>query len=173
MTETEFNFSDLYKSTGVLMPIGWYNVVFVRTTVAKSQTGKSMIKAFAKVEDGTRRGQSLYTQFVLSPESPGAMRIFFRQMSVFGMKGDFWAGNPNIEQIAENIKSKRATVEVIHATWQGVERENIRGIKASELTGPIDPALLATSGGGFESKPVPPSNPSNTRNVASPPIPSF
>lgn len=170
------DFNKLYDGAGKLIPEDWYDVVFVKATATESNNGKPMIKAMCKIENGPRKGSSLFTQFTVSAESQGALRIFFQQMTVFGMDGAFWSKNPELEEVADRIAGKRASVQVEHRPWQGVDRESIKGLRASQATGPIDPTLLAVGNSG--SKPSAPPTPTKSGKAASgnasaPPTPSF
>lgn len=137
----DYNWGQMQHDSTVVLE-GEFTVTIIKAEAVFSSTGKDMIKCTAKIEDGQFAGRSLYTQFTISPESPGAMRMFFTYMNVFGLDNAFFnsiAGQgPGV--IASALEGRRAVAVVVKDTWQGVEREKISGWK---------PALGGHGGGTF------------------------
>jgi hypothetical protein len=61
------------------LPPGDYNLKVVQADVAQTQGGKTMFKVRAEVQDGPNAKRLLFDNLVVSPESVGAMGIFFRR----------------------------------------------------------------------------------------------
>lgn len=133
------------KSAGVL-PDGDYNLVVVDATATTASTGKPMIKMKLRVLDGPQRDKPLWTQQVLSPDSPLALRIFFQTMAAFGLDSNFFAqlrsGAESMEVVARNLRNRAVTATVGTRPWQGQDRNEISGFRALESSGPVPPGVV-------------------------------
>lgn len=139
--DTTYNWADMQKEATVVLE-GEFSVTVVKAEATKSANGKDMIKTQFKINSGPYAGRKLYTQFVISPESPGAMRMFFGQLAVFGLDAAFFAsiaGQPPAA-IAQALDGRNAIAIVGKGVYQGTEREQINGYK---------PALGGHGGGTF------------------------
>ncbi len=82
---TGVNFGDLLKAAGdagfSVIPAGAYDVV-VDSASHKQVSGgaKEAIAVQFKVESGPYAGQSVFNNFVLSPDNANALAFFFRHM---------------------------------------------------------------------------------------------
>jgi hypothetical protein len=139
--DSTYNWAEMQQEATIVLE-GDFPVVAVKTEAVKSANGKDMIKVQFKIESGTYAGRKLFTNFVISPESPGAMRMFFTQLAVFGLDSAFFAsiaGQPPTA-IAQALDGRKAIAVVGKGVWQGTEREEIKGYK---------PALGGHGGGAF------------------------
>lgn len=139
--DSTYNWADMQKEATIVLE-GEFPVTVVKSEATKSANNKDMIKVKFKIDSGTYAGRALYTNFVISPESPGAMRMFFTQLAVFGLDGAFFAsiaGQPPAT-IAQALDGRKAVAIVGKGVWQGAEREEIKGYK---------PALGGHGGGAF------------------------
>lgn len=139
--DSTYNWSEMQQEATVVLE-GDFPVTVVKADAVKSANGKDMIKAKFKIDAGTYAGRALFTNFVISPESPGAMRMFFGQLAVFGLDAAFFAsiqGQPP-SAIAQALDGRKAIAVVGKGVWQGAEREEIKGYK---------PALGGHGGGTF------------------------
>jgi hypothetical protein len=82
--DSTYNWSEMEQEATIVLE-GDFPVTVVKTEATKSANGKDMIKTQFKIDSGTYAGRKLFTNFVISPESPGAMRMFFTQLAVFGL----------------------------------------------------------------------------------------
>lgn len=155
----ELNWGQLHKDTMTVLT-GEFPVVVTASTAVQSSTGKPMIKVTLKIESGQYAGRSLYSQFVVSADSPNAMRMFFSHMGVLGLTAAFFERNPTMDEVAAALENRRATAVVAPRTWQGAERESIEGWKPA-LGGPGGNSL-ATPLGGLVAASTPPSQPAAT-----------
>ncbi len=142
----ERSWGDLHKDAMTTIT-GDFPVIIVKADAAKSQNDKDMIKYTAKIESGPYAGRALTGNFVVSPESSGAMRMFFLHMAVLGLDEKFWAANPNapMEQVAKSIEGRRAIATVGTRQWQGADREEIQ--KWTKPTGPGGSVPVGVLGG--------------------------
>jgi hypothetical protein len=133
---TEINWADLHRDATTILE-GDFPVVVSESVATKSSNDKPMIKVKLRVESGPKAGQTLFSQFVLSAENPNAMRIFFGQMSIFGLDSAFFARNASasLEVIAQALVGRRAIAVVEAREWNGTQRENIKEYKKA-LGGP-------------------------------------
>jgi hypothetical protein len=139
--DSTYNWAEMQQEATIVLE-GEFPVMVVASDAVKSANGKDMIKAKFKIESGTYAGRALFTNFVISPESPGAMRMFFTQLAVFGLDAAFFAsiaGQPPTA-IAQALDGRKAIAIVGKGVWQGTEREEIKGYK---------PALGGHGGGAF------------------------
>lgn len=146
----ERSWGDLHKDAMTTIS-GDFPVIIVEANAAKSQNDKDMIKYKAKIESGPYAGRAITGNFVISPESSGAMRMFFLHMAVLGLNEAFWAANPNapVEQVAKSLEGQRAIATFGTRPWQGQDREEIQAWK--KPTGPggsVAPGVLGGFGGG-------------------------
>lgn len=138
----EVNWRDLHKDAMTTLE-GEFPVIITAANSTVSSTSKPMIKVETKIESGQYAGRKIFSQFVVSADSPGAMRMFFTHMAVFGLNEAFFHANPSMDQIAEALVNRRATAVVKGREWQGSTRESIEGWKPA-LGGPggATPAVL-------------------------------
>lgn len=180
---TSINFGDLYNEATTIVT-GTFDGIVVEATATQSSNGKDMIKAKLQVEGGKHHGRTYWRNVVVSPESSGAMRMFFVTMKAFGMEGDYFAANPSMEQIARDMAGKRCRFTVDKREFQGVDREDVTKVEppSAGLAGLPSPVASGPIGAGIPnpsagiSAPVP-GVPSPTAQVAGsdipPPPPAF
>lgn len=129
------------KSAGVI-PAGDYNVVVTETTATTSSTGKPMIKVKMRVTEGPQKDKPVWTQFVISAESPMALRMFFMHMAAFGLDSSFFDQKPGLDQVAANLMNRAATVTLDIRQWNGADRNEVKGIKVASAGGPLAPGVV-------------------------------
>lgn len=140
------SWGDLHKDAMTTIS-GDFPVIIVEANAVKSQNDKDMIKYKAKIESGPYAGRAITGNFVISPDSSGAMRMFFLHMAVLGLDENFWAANPNapVEQVAKSLEGRRAIATFGTRPWQGQDREEIQAWK--KPTGPGGSAPVGVLGG--------------------------
>lgn len=139
--DTSYNWAEMQQEATIVLE-GEFPITVIKSEAVKTANGKDMIKAQFKIDAGTYAGRKLFSNFVISPESPGAMRMFFSQLAVFGLDAAFFAsiaGQPP-SAIASALDGRRAVAIVGKGVYQGTEREQINGYK---------PALGGHGGGTF------------------------
>lgn len=108
------------------IPAGDYDFIISQADATQSSTGKTMYKVRCKVESGPHKDRLVFNQFVISPENPNALAMFFRQMNVLGLNREFFSGNPSDHIVAEALLNKRFRGQVQIKTWQGQDRNEIK-----------------------------------------------
>lgn len=126
---TSFNFGDLYKDATTLVT-GTFDGLVAESKLDQSSNGKPMIRVKLQVEGGKHHGKTFFTQFVISVDSPAALRMFFGNMKAFGLDGPYFDQNPAPEQVAAALQGKRCRFTVGVREWQGVDRENVEKVEA-------------------------------------------
>src|SRR5690606_269515 len=81
------------------LPDGTYDFFIEDAQHRKSSTDKDGYNITAVVENGPYKKRKVFNTFWISPDSPAALGIFFRQMRDLGLDNAFWASNPSNEQI--------------------------------------------------------------------------
>lgn len=158
----ELDWASLHKDATTTLE-GDFPVVIVEAEAKKTSSGdKDMIKYKAKIESGPYAGRPVWGNFTISPESPGAMRILFAHWAVLGIDGAWFQANPQapVQQIAQAIIGRKATVTLGVRQWNGQDREEVQAWKAPQF-----------GGGGFNGLPGGPSGTLGLQS-ASPSTPS-
>lgn len=119
------------------LPIGDYTVVVNESSHTTTQKGKLMFKLQMKVQGGPHDGRFVWSNFVVSPESPKALEIFFQQMATLGLDTSFFAGNPSEDTIAQALLGKRCNVTLQHREWNGQVRNEVKSIKPAIGGSPV------------------------------------
>lgn len=153
------NWADLVRDAGEAnnfepLPDGDYDVVVTEATAKTTQSGKKMFSIKAQVEGGAHNKRLLWDNLVVSPESPGAMGIFFKKMFALGIARDFFIQSPSDAQIEQALNGRRFRAQVGTRTWNGAKKNEIKNYFS--LAGNVAPGA-----------PVPPSAP-----VAAAPAPA-
>jgi hypothetical protein len=143
------------------LPEGMYNVKVDKAEPTKaSSSGADMIKTTLVVEDGPHSGRRLWTNFVLSPESPFALNMFFKNLGGFGLGEDFFAEleasgasvETSISVIADALVGRTASGSVTVRQWQGQDRNEINNFV---IGGSAAGAPASASGANPGGPPVP------------------
>src|SRR5689334_22188440 len=82
------------------LPSGDYDFEISQADVKQTQNGKTMYAVRAKVESGPHANRLVFHNFVVSPENPNALAMFFRQLNVLGLNREFFAQNPGDHHVA-------------------------------------------------------------------------
>lgn len=130
------------------LPPADYNFEITKSEAKLSGNGKQMWKITCKVTDGPYKNRLVWSQFVLSPDNPTALGIFFRQMSAVGIGKDYFAQNPSDHQLAEELIGKVFRGQVGLTTFQGTERNEIKSyspIKSAPNSAPKGPAPITNT----------------------------
>lgn len=109
------------------LPAGSYEVKVLEAAATKTKNGKDMFKVTFVVEGGPHAGRRLWSNLVISPESPKAMAIVMRQLTALGARTLMESGGSN-EQIAAGLKDQLATVKVSVGEYQGKPKNEVDGI---------------------------------------------
>lgn len=185
MSENSVNWSDLKKSADDATkpaPEGDYIVEVKKADSTTAQTsGNPMYKLQASITEGPAAGKTVFTNVNVTLGNAFALSIFFRNMAAFGMGDDYFAAGPSHEQVCADLVGRRAIWSLGIRQWQGVDRNEVTGMKA--LEGPNAQApLSATSsaiptpgavsvGAGPAVGAMPPTPQIPTPTTAAPPTP--
>lgn len=163
-------------SAGVL-PDGDYDLIVVEATATTSSTGKPMIKVKMRVTTGPHKDKPVWNQFVISPESAMALRMFFQHMNAFGLDSAFFAQNPSMDVVAKNLVNRTCVATLSSREWQGVNRNEVKSISPAKAGGPVAPGIVIGAPVVYPaSSPTPvstPVTPTSTKQASPPPPTPF
>lgn len=124
--------SDAEKSgnTGGFKPLdpGEYDFKITASELKKSQAGKTGFNITAEVEGGPYANKKLFNTFWVSPDSPTAMGIFFRQFAALGLDGDYFRGEPTDEKIVADLVGRRFHGVVKHREYNGQPQADLANV---------------------------------------------
>jgi len=153
---------------------GDYGFVIDSASATFASTGSEMIKATLRVTTGPQAGRKLWTNFVVSPDSAWALKIFFSNMAALGLNDAYFAGKPSMEKIAADLVGRGGVATVGTREFQGSERNEVKNIK----NGVGGTSILGIGGGGPSvpsmgpsSSPAPVMTPSVPSTPSTPPPP--
>lgn len=161
MTDIDWDVLQKEAKTAAALPDGEYNAFVLDTEATTSSTGKPMIKAKYRITDGPGKDRKVSTQFVISADSPVALRIFFQHMAQHGLDAAFFATKPPLANVAGQLKGKYVTVVLGTRQWQGSDMNEVKGFKpfagtlGADPTAPVGAAPSAPS--PLSAPPTPPS----------------
>lgn len=113
------------------VPAGKYEVIIDRATAKKTTKQKSMFSVMFKVRGGPHDGHPIWSNMTVSPESPVALGIFFRQMDTLGLTAEYFAQNPTDEQVAAALVGRCANITVELGDWNNTPKNEVKGISRS------------------------------------------
>jgi hypothetical protein len=141
------------------LPPSEYEVEVEKAEAKKaSSSGKLMFVVTFKVTSGPYANRKLWNNYVVSPESEGAMGFFFRHMKAFGLNADFFKSNPHEDTVAAALVGKHVKLEVGQRTWQGEIKNDVKNTK---------PSTAVSNGSGAPPPPPPPPAPAPPAPTAS------
>src|SRR5690606_13361445 len=151
---------------------GDYDLIIEKAEHRVSQKGKDEYNVTARVESGPFANRKVFNTWYVSPESPTAMGIFFRQMGVLGLTKDFWNTNPSDDQICAALTGKRFIGTLKKSEYNGKERNEISNVATPRpLAEGVGPVVSGPSvAGGAPVPPTPAASP--TPPVATPQPPA-
>lgn len=94
------------------LPKGKYEAQVSACEAVKTSNGKDMLKCTFTVTQGPAANRKLWTNFVISPESSGAMAYFFKHMQALGLTREYFAQGPTMEQVAQALLGRTAVLDV-------------------------------------------------------------
>jgi len=130
---TNINFGDMLnaaKEAGFsVLPAGDYDVVIDTANHKQVANGdKEAIAVKFKVENGPNAGQSVFNNFVLSPDNANALAFFFRHMNALGLTENYFTSNPPLERVAADLIGRRCRIKVSIRTWADQERNQVDSV---------------------------------------------
>lgn len=117
-----------------VLPAGDYLAVVQDATAQDASTGKPMVKATFKITEGPYAGRLIWNNFVLTRDNPNALKWFFRHMQAFGLQRDFFAMNPSMSAVAEQLKNKEVVITLTaNREYQGQRQNDVKSIRAAGI----------------------------------------
>jgi hypothetical protein len=144
-----FNWQDLTKVADdagfSVVPANTYDAEVVTATADKTGGGKDKFKVRFKITTGPHANQSLFNDFVISPEVPNAMGFFFRHMAALGLSREYFNANPTLSTVAAALVGRQCRLKVIIDVWNEQERNKVVGVLPPE-GGPVAAPMPSASG---------------------------
>ena len=158
-----FSWNDLQQAAddagfGVI-PAGEYEATVKTAEHKKTGTGKDKIAVRFSVTGGPSAGKSVFNDFVISPDNGTALGFFFRHMKALGLGPDYFATNPDLGKVANDLVGRNCVVVVGIRQWNEEDRNEIKGIKPS---GGAAPAAMPGAGPAVMAQPQPAAQPQPT-----------
>src|SRR6478609_3757513 len=119
------------------IPPADYDVKVHSAEPTPTSTGKQMINLSFAVENGPYVNRRVFTNMVISPDSPNAMAIFFRQMAAMGLDKTYFATNPSLPAVAAALVGRRARASVAIKKYNGEDRNEVKGIRPAVAPGSV------------------------------------
>jgi len=122
-----------------ILPKDTYRMQVVTAEATQSSTGKTMFKTKLQVINGPKTGSTVFNNITMTTDNPKALFMFFENMSALGVPREFLQTNPapSPQQVAAKMVGAVADVTIDHRPYNGVDRENVKGMKA--VTGGAGP----------------------------------
>lgn len=135
------------------LPAGPYEVEVESAEYKQTSTGKDMFMLTFKVVEGAHAGRKVWNNIVISPESPTALGIAFRDLATLGVSAEFLGTEPDHAAICAKMVGGRATATVI-IRKDDPTRNDVKGVRPSGGSAAFAPAGAPAAGGA-----APPSAP--------------
>lgn len=132
------------------LPPGTYDVEVESAEYKATSTGKDMYMLTFKVTQGAHAGRKLWNNIVISPESPTALGIAFRDLATLGVTEEFLLTEPDHPAICAKMIGSAAKASVIIRADDNT-RNDIKGIRPAEGADAF--AAPASSPGGSAAPP--------------------
>lgn len=128
---SSLNWGDLVKDAGDVgnyepLPDGDYDLVVTEATAKVAQSGKTMFAIKAQVQNGPHAKRLIWDNLVVTPDSPGALGMFFRKMAALGLNREYFAQAPSNAQIEAALKNRAFRAQVGSRTWNGSKKNEIK-----------------------------------------------
>lgn len=104
------------------LPAGDYDLKVVGVEEKQTSKGKTMFVIKSEVQSGAYAKRLLWDNLVISPESPGAMGIFFRKMAALGLSKEFFGGQPSNAAISQAISGRPFKGRIKQTVYNGQDR---------------------------------------------------
>lgn len=144
---------------------GIYDLKITGAEHKKSASQKDGYNITAEVETGPFKGRKVFNTFWVSPDSPIAMGIFFRQFAALGLDKAFFDREPSDEQIVAALQGKRMRATLNTEEYNGKKNNRIRDVQP-----PVGPAPASV--GGLPGAPVSVPSPVAAPAPVAPPAPA-
>lgn len=119
------------------LPDGSYDFKIAEASVTHNSAQKVGYNITAVVESGPYANRKIWNTFWVSPESPTAMGIFFRQFAALGLDRAYFQAEPNDEQIAAALVNRRFNGVVNTREWEGTKKNNLKNVQAARGPAPV------------------------------------
>lgn len=128
---SSLNWGDLVKDAGDVgsyepLPDGDYDLMVVEATAKTAQSGKTMFAIKAQVQNGPHAKRLVWDNLVVTPDSPGALGMFFRKMAGLGLNRDFFSQNPSNAQIEAALQNRTFRAQIGSRVWNGSKKNEIK-----------------------------------------------
>jgi len=158
------------KAASVLIPDGEFSFECVSADAKLSNGGSPQIVADFLCQDAKYSKRTVRNWFTLTLDNPTALDIWFKTMKVFGMGDEYFAKDPDMEDIAERMVGQVVTCSIATDSYNGQDRNKIKFFKksgpqgAARGKGPVAKGAPAPRPAAKTTAPAP--RPAAAKNVA-------
>jgi hypothetical protein len=165
---SSLNWGDLVKDAGDVgsyepLPDGDYDLKVVEAVAKTAQSGKTMFSVKAQVQNGPHAKRLVWDNLVVTPDSPGALGMFFRKMAALGLNREYFNQNPTNAQIEAAMQNREFRAQVGSRVWNGSKKNEIKMYYVASATAAPAPVGAA---------PAPPAPPAPSGAPVAPPLPA-
>lgn len=129
-----------------ILPKGKYTVQVATAEATTSSTGKTMFKTKLQVIQGPKTGSTVFNNITMTTDNNKALFMFFENMKALGVTREYLQQQPapSPAAVAAKMVGAVAEIEIDHRPYQGIDRENVKSMKA--VSGGLAGVPAATAG---------------------------
>jgi hypothetical protein len=115
-----------------ILPKNTYRMQVVTAEATQSSTGKTMFKTKFQVINGPKTGATVFNNITMTTDNKKALFMFFQNMAALGATKEYLTQNPAPAPaaVAAKLVGAIVDVEIDHRPYQGIDRENVKSMKA-------------------------------------------
>lgn len=132
------------------LPVGEYIASVDDAEWGRTGTDKDKLVLTFTITEGPHKGRKVWSDQVVSPESPKALGFFFRALDALGAPRDF-ISESSPQEVANRVTGSTAKLKVGQREWKGQVRNEVRFIDPAPNQNDQPPATRIKTG----SKPPP------------------
>ena len=155
-------YSDLLKAADdeglSLCPAGTYDVKVQKAEATTTAKNNKMFVLTYEVVTGPNAGRRVKTWMSITPDYPGLLKKWFREMAAMGLDRDYWAAEPADGKACADLTNRMCRIEVgVRKGRDGEDTEDIKKVMPpvggaqppapSPLASPLVTPVPAMAGG--------------------------
>lgn len=126
-------YSDLLKAADdeglSLCPIGTYDVKVYKAEAGTTSKGNKMFTLVYEVVSGPNAGRRLKNWMAMTPDYPGLLKKWFREMAAMGLAREYWEAEPADGKVCADLTNRMCRIEVgVRKDREGEDTEDIKKI---------------------------------------------
>ncbi len=128
-------YADLLKAADdeglSLCPAGTYDVKVYKAEAGTTSKGNKMFTLTYEVVSGPNAGRRLKNWMAMTPDYPGLVKKWFREMAAMGLAREYWEAEPADGKVCADLTNRMCRIEVgVRKDRDGEDTEDIKKIMA-------------------------------------------